>query len=103
MSETKCKHCSNPICLENPKWRHSGPYGMHSCPPNGFTSAEPAEPSPDLADALAEALKAMLVVSDSGPQPTKLDEALSWRDCDDKAREMARAAVARWKTERKGK
>lgn len=53
-------------------------------------------------DRLAEALRAMLVVMDRGPKPDKLDAALSWRQCDEKARSMADAALAELDTE-KGK
>lgn len=38
---------------------------------------------------LDEALKAMVIIMDRGQQPQKLDEALSWRECDEKARAMA--------------
>lgn len=46
------------------------------------------------APALYEALKAMLVMMDRGGQPRKLDEALTWRQNDEKARAMATAALA---------
>jgi hypothetical protein len=36
----------------------------------------------------------MVVIMDRGPQPRKLDEALSWLACDIKARNMAEAALA---------
>jgi predicted nuclease with RNAse H fold len=42
---------------------------------------------------LEEALKAMLTVMDASPKPVKLDAALTWRECDEKARAMARAAL----------
>lgn len=42
-----------------------------------------------------EALKALLVVMDSGAQPRKLDEALTWRQNDEKARAMAIAALSK--------
>lgn len=42
---------------------------------------------------LLEALVALLTMSDRGPQPRKLDEALSWRDNDDRARALTLAAI----------
>ena len=39
------------------------------------------------------ALEALLLVSDRGPQPRKFDEALTWRENDTKARELADAAL----------
>ena len=44
---------------------------------------------------LYAALEALLIMSDSGPQPRKFDEALSWRANDERARAMAIAALAR--------
>lgn len=44
---------------------------------------------------LVAALRAMLVMMDRGPKPEKLDEALSWRQCDERARAMAVAALAK--------
>ena len=44
---------------------------------------------------LIAALKAMRTVMDKGPQPRKLDEALTWRECDIKARAMCDAAIAK--------
>jgi DNA repair exonuclease SbcCD ATPase subunit len=44
-------------------------------------------------DRLREALKAMIIVMDRGPCPRKLEEALSWRECDEKARALADAAL----------
>ncbi|KKM71140.1 hypothetical protein LCGC14_1433640 [marine sediment metagenome] len=43
---------------------------------------------------LRKALSALLVVMDDGLQPRKLDAALTWRQNDEKARDMARAALA---------
>ena len=48
---------------------------------------------------LVEALKAMVVIMDRGSQPRKLDEALSWRECDDKGRAMADNVLAKLKGE----
>ena len=45
-------------------------------------------------DRLVEALRAVLVMADRGPQPMKLDEALTWRENDRKAHALARAALA---------
>ena len=42
---------------------------------------------------LLEALEAMLVMMDAGPKPKKLDDALTWRQNDEKARGMAAAAI----------
>jgi hypothetical protein len=44
---------------------------------------------------LLAALKAMICVMDRGPSPKKLDDALSWRECDEKARSMAEAAIVK--------
>ena len=49
----------------------------------------------DAAADLLEALKAMRTMMDRGPQPRKFDEALTWRQNDERAREMADAAIAR--------
>jgi hypothetical protein len=46
------------------------------------------------ADKLAEALDAMIIMSDAGPCPKKFDEALSWRENDIKARRLADDALA---------
>lgn len=46
------------------------------------------------APAMYEALRAMVIVMDRGPQPRKLEEALTWRQCDETARAMADAAIA---------
>jgi hypothetical protein len=43
---------------------------------------------------LLEALKALLVMCHS-PEPVKLDEALTWRENDERAEAMARAAIAK--------
>lgn len=43
---------------------------------------------------LEEALRAVLVMWDRGPCPRKLDEALSWRENDERARAMADAALS---------
>lgn len=43
---------------------------------------------------LLEACKALLTVMDSGGQPRKLDEALTWRQNDEKARRLAIEAIA---------
>jgi hypothetical protein len=43
---------------------------------------------------LLEALKALLVMCHS-PEPIKLDEALTWRENDERAEAMARAAIAK--------
>ena len=43
---------------------------------------------------LLEALIAMRTVMDMGPKPQKLDAALSWRECDEKARSMCDEAIA---------
>ena len=43
---------------------------------------------------MREALHAMLIMSDRGPQPSKFDEALSWRENDIRARELAHQALA---------
>ena len=48
-----------------------------------------------VAPELLEALKALLTVMDDGPCPRKLEEALTWRDNDEKARAMAVAAIAK--------
>lgn len=50
-----------------------------------------------LINELVEALEAMVVVMDRGGQPRKLDEALTWRQNDEKARAMAAAALAKAK------
>ena len=42
---------------------------------------------------LREALVAMRTVMDTGPRPRKLDEALSWRECDERARALCDAAL----------
>ena len=52
------------------------------------------------ADLLA-ALEAMLIMSDAGGQPRKLDEALTWRENDEKARAMATAAIRKAKGAKK--
>lgn len=44
--------------------------------------------------AAVEALRALLVVMDSGPKPRKLDDALTWRECDERARAMADSVLA---------
>ena len=49
----------------------------------------------DQIDELVRALRAMVCMSDRGPQPKKLDAALTWRENDDKARAMADAALAK--------
>ena len=43
---------------------------------------------------LREAGRALLVVMDSGIEPRKLDEALTWRENDEKARRMMEQALA---------
>jgi hypothetical protein len=43
---------------------------------------------------LLEALVAMRTVMDMGSKPSKLDAALTWRECDEKARSMCDAAIA---------
>jgi DNA-binding transcriptional MerR regulator len=43
---------------------------------------------------LAEALKAILCMGNRGPQPRKLNEAMTWRQNDEMALEMARAALS---------
>jgi hypothetical protein len=43
---------------------------------------------------LLAALKALLVMCHS-PEPVKLDEALTWRENDERAEAMARAAIAK--------
>lgn len=48
-------------------------------------------------DALVEALEAMLTVADRGDSPRKLDEALTWRQNDERAFTLARAALAKAK------
>ena len=42
-----------------------------------------------------KAVKALLTVMDNGPKPVKLDEALSWRQCDELARKMAEDVLRR--------
>lgn len=54
MSET-CKHCKQPVILVKPEWVHKD--RLRGCPPYGFTSAEPLEPSPSLEATLAKALR----------------------------------------------
>ena len=49
----------------------------------------------DCHDGLVAALKAMLVMTDRGDMPRKFDEALTWRENDEKARAMAEAAIAK--------
>lgn len=44
---------------------------------------------------LYAALEALLLMSDRGPQPRKFDEALSWRENDERAKAMAIAALAK--------
>lgn len=46
-------------------------------------------------DELLAALKAMRTVMDSGSKPEKLDAALTWRECDEKARAMCDAVLAK--------
>lgn len=45
--------------------------------------------------ALREALDAMVIMADAGPKPRKLDEGMTWRANDEKARSMADAALAK--------
>lgn len=47
----------------------------------------------DVRDALL-ALNAMVIVAQKGPQPRKLDEALSWLECDEKAHAMAERSLS---------
>ena len=47
------------------------------------------------AEQLREALQAMVTMSDRGPKPQKLDEALTWRQNDERARALADAALAK--------
>lgn len=47
---------------------------------------------------LAEALEAVQTMRDT-VQPRKLDEALTWRENDERAQELARAALARYRAE----
>ena len=42
---------------------------------------------------LEAALRAMRTVMDNGPSPKKLDDALTWKQCDEKARAMCDAAL----------
>jgi hypothetical protein len=49
----------------------------------------------DIADDLLAALKAMRTVMDNGDKPAKLEDALTWRQCDEKARAMCDAAIAK--------
>ena len=60
---------------------------------NGFTDGNDhlIADAPDL----YAALEAMRTVMDMGECPTKLDEALTWRQCDEKARAMCDAALAK--------
>lgn len=44
---------------------------------------------------LLTACEAMLVVTDKGEKPRKLDEALTWRQNDELARRMAKDAIAK--------
>ena len=41
-----------------------------------------------------EAIKALLIMNDCGPSPRKLDDALTWRQNDEKARSLAIAAIS---------
>lgn len=63
--------------------------GVHQDEPE--SNARMMSAAPDL----YEALNAVLVMWDRGPCPKKLDQALSWRENDERAREMARAAIAK--------
>ncbi len=47
----------------------------------------------ELQDAV-DALRAMKTMQDRGPCPKKFDEALSWRENDELARQLADAAIA---------
>lgn len=84
-------------------------FGVHSSPSVGTeeehataevlrsafeTAAERDRLAAENAELLA-ALEAMRVVMDMGPKPRKLDAALSWRECDEKARAMCDAAIGR--------
>jgi hypothetical protein len=65
---------------------------------------QPGEGGPDAsllsaAPDLLEACKALLVMMDRGDQPRKFDEMLSWRQNDEKAQSMARAAIKKAKGE----
>ncbi len=44
---------------------------------------------------LLEALEAMMVMADQGPHPRKLNDALIWKENDELAWSLARAAIAR--------
>lgn len=79
-------------------------YGDHSgleCP-QGETQFRPARHAlatelriaVEVIGKMRDALNAALVMQDSGPKPKKLDEALSWRENDDKARSMIDEALS---------
>ncbi len=68
------------------------------CATSEEVSLETAEANARLMAAapdLLEALKAMIVMMDRGGQPKKLDDALTWRQNDELARQMADDAVAK--------
>jgi len=44
---------------------------------------------------LEAALRAMRAVMDNGPSPKKLDAAMTWKQCDEKARAMCDAALTK--------
>lgn len=47
----------------------------------------------DINTALLEALRATLFMMDAGPQPQKLEDALTWQENNERARELAIAAI----------
>lgn len=59
-----------------------------------ISKAERATTAERERDEALAALRAMLTVMDSGSKPRKLDEALTWRENDEKARAMAVAALS---------
>jgi hypothetical protein len=69
---------------------------MTRCPNcDGRGQVGPGDMSTSLVTELTAALKAMRTIMDRGPKPQKLDAALSWAECDDKARAMCDAAILR--------
>lgn len=98
--------------MSAPKWT-PGPLAVNPDAPRDVLDATgelvatfyPMEGAPEAAranalryvavDDLAAALEAVLVMWDRGPCPKKLDEALSWRENDERARAMASAALAK--------